>query len=66
MFYIFDCNGRIVGNPKGYRDIRQATKQQNMKGSPAYRAIWQAYDARIKQDPEWTRVSCINEGKGWN
>jgi hypothetical protein len=66
MFYIFDCNGRIVGNPRGYRDIRQATKQQNLKGSPAYRAIWQAYDARKKQDPEWTRVSCVNEGKGWN
>lgn len=64
MFYIFDCNGRIVGNPKGYRDIKQAIKQKNLKGSKAYNAIWEAYDARVKQDPNWTMISSVNEGKG--
>lgn len=64
MFYIFNCDGNIVGNPRGYRDIRQAIKQQNMKGSRAYNAIWEAFDARVKRDPKWTRISSVNEGKG--
>lgn len=42
-FFIRDCNGNIVGNPKGYRTIKGAIQQQNQKGSPAYNAIWKAY-----------------------
>jgi hypothetical protein len=45
-FYIYDCNGRIVGNPKGYRTIKGAIREQDRKGSPAWRAIWASYDAR--------------------
>ena len=45
-YFIRDCNGKIVGNPQGYRTIRGAITQQNRKGSPALRAIWQAYDER--------------------
>ena len=46
MFYIRDCNNRIVGNPRGYRTIRGALAQQNRVGSPAFNAIWDAYYAR--------------------
>jgi len=66
MFYIFDCNGTIVGNPKGYRDIKQATKQANMKGSKAYTAIWNAFWKACKENPYHEKVSCINDGRGWN
>lgn len=45
-FYIYDCNGRIVGNPKGYRTIKGAIREQDRKGSPAWRAIWASYDAQ--------------------
>ena len=47
MFFIRDCNDRIVGNPKGYRTMRGAAAQQHRAGSPAYRAIWRAYDERM-------------------
>ena len=58
-FFIFDCNDRIVGNPKGYRTIRGAVRQQNLAGSPAYRAIWAAYDERKKQNPMHSFVSAV-------
>lgn len=59
-FYIFDCNGRIVGNPKGYRTMRGATQQQDRKGSPAWQAIWTAYEERKKTDSNNTLVSSIH------
>lgn len=46
-FFIRDCNENIVGNPKGYATMRGAIAQQNRPGSPAYRAIWAAYDERM-------------------
>jgi hypothetical protein len=56
-FYIYDCNGRIVGNPKGYRTIKGAIREQDRKGSPAWRAIWASYDARENKSD--TLVSSI-------
>ena len=47
MFFIRDCNETIVGNPKGYRTMRGALIQQNKPGSPAYKAIWAAYEERM-------------------
>jgi hypothetical protein len=32
MFYIRNCNGHIVGNPKGYRTHRGAQAQCERKG----------------------------------
>jgi len=43
MYFIFDCQGNIVGNPKGYRTTTKAVTQQNMHGSAANTAIWLAY-----------------------
>ena len=45
-FFIFDCNGDIVGNPNGYKTMSAALSQQNRPGSAAYKAIWAAFDAR--------------------
>ena len=49
-FFIFDCNDNIVGNPNGYRTIRGAIQQKERRGSPAYRAIWAAYENRANKD----------------
>ena len=46
-FFIRDCNDAIVGNPAGYRTMRGAAAQENKPGSPAWIAIWAAYDARV-------------------
>jgi hypothetical protein len=58
-FFIFDCNGDIVGNPKGYRTIRGAIQQQSQKGSPAWRAIWAAYEEKKKENPAHCGLSEI-------
>jgi hypothetical protein len=46
MFFIFDCNDQIVGNPKGYATFKSAYIQAEKRNAPAYRAIWSAYEAR--------------------
>lgn len=43
MFFIRDCNDKIVGNLKGYKTIHAALKQQNSKTSKAYAQIWHAF-----------------------
>ena len=45
-YFIYDCNEKIVGNPKGYRTFRGAEREYNRRGSPAYRAIWASYYAK--------------------
>jgi hypothetical protein len=32
-YYIFDCSGRMAGNPRGYRTMRAAISQANRKNS---------------------------------
>jgi hypothetical protein len=50
MFYIFDCNAQIVGNPKGYRTMRGAMQQASSPKSPVCRALWAAADALPSAD----------------
>ena len=49
-FYIRDCNGQIVGNPKGYATMRGAQAQTANWRSPAAQAIAQAFQARAAGD----------------
>jgi hypothetical protein len=46
MFFIYDCNDAIVGNPKGYATFRGAANQEANRQSPARRAIDAAFYAR--------------------
>lgn len=46
MYFIYDCNGKVVGNPKGYATFKGAERQQNYPYSKAYCSIWEAYDNR--------------------
>ena len=50
MFYIRDCNDNIVGNPKGYATFKGASMQETKTNSPAYRAIWSAFDTRAARE----------------
>ena len=50
-FFIYDCNGTIVGNPKGYATIKGAIHQQNLIGSKAYIAIWRAVKLYKQENP---------------
>lgn len=50
-FFIRDCNDQIVGNPKGYETMRGAQAQRDMRGTPANRAIWDAFWAEDKKLP---------------
>lgn len=61
-FFIIDCEGRIVGNPQGYRTMRGAMRQHDQKGSPAWRAIWGAYELRKAENPDWVKVSAVAAG----
>ena len=45
MFFIRDCNEKIVGNADGYKTMRGAEAQTNPR-KPTGRAIWAAYEAR--------------------
>lgn len=56
MYFIYDCNDKIVGNPKGYRTFAGAERQQNYNRSPAYAAIW---DAFYKKYPLDDKLTCL-------
>jgi predicted negative regulator of RcsB-dependent stress response len=48
MYFIFDCNHSIVGNPLGYRTFKGARTQRDMQSSKAYKAIHSAFNAKHK------------------
>lgn len=58
-FFIFDCEGNIVGNPKGYRTMKGAQRQQNSHNSKVYRQLWGAYENRTGAALESNLVSKI-------
>lgn len=58
-FFILDCNEKIAGNPLGYATIRGAIRESERKGSPAFRAIWSAFDAAQAANPDHRKISKI-------
>ena len=59
MYYIFDCTGIIVGNPKGYRTNKGASIQANSWRSSTYKAIWNAFEKNKLVDPDNTHLHSI-------
>lgn len=57
MYFIYDCNNQIVGNPKGYSTFKGAEQQQNSTYGKAYREIWEAYYKKV--DNADNRISSI-------
>ena len=45
-YYIRNCKGEIVGNPKGYRTFKGASRQMNGTRTKAGRQIWEAFQSR--------------------
>lgn len=58
-FFILDCNEKIVGNPLGYATIRGAIREEKRRGSPAFCAIWAAFEAARAANPDHRKISKI-------
>lgn len=50
MYFIFDCFGNIVGNPRGYRTYKGARIQANTPNSTARKAILDSYAKQTLRD----------------
>lgn len=62
MFFIFDCNGDIVGNPKGYKTHKGAQRQCNLdksKPTKVMALLWDRFHAQAQLDNRKTRIYAI-------
>lgn len=50
MYFIYDCNGQVCGNSKGYATYKGAEAQANSTRRPAGRHIWQAFNLKSDLD----------------
>jgi hypothetical protein len=50
-FFIFDCCGRMAGNPKGYRTHRGAKIQADSRKSKVHREIWDRFQMWQDRNP---------------
>ena len=58
-YFIYDCNGVVVGNLKGYPTYRGASKQAFSKKSKAYAEIRLAYEAARLANPAHCHICKI-------
>jgi hypothetical protein len=61
-YYIFDCNGKMIGNPFGYKTHSAATAQTNRKGSTIHSQIWHAFHKEKLVNPTSGLVNSIKQG----
>ena len=62
MFFIFDCNGDIVGNSKGYKTHKGAQRQCNLdksKPTKVMALLWDRFHAQAQLDNRKTRIYAI-------
>lgn len=62
MFFIFDCNDQIVGNPKGYKTHKGAQTQCNLdksKPTKTMALLWDRFHAKAQIDGTKTRIYSI-------
>ena len=64
MFYILDCNSKLVGNPKGYRTMRGAIIQADSRKSKVHKELWYTHDNWFLKDPNLYLVYSITSNKG--
>lgn len=58
-YFVYNCHGQIVGNPKGYKTFRGAARvEQNHKG-----ALWRTYFDYKDNGGTNNTVSRIKQGK---
>ena len=46
MFYIFDCNGSLVGNPDGYSRYSDVSRVVHNKRTRIHKHIWNTFENR--------------------
>jgi hypothetical protein len=69
-FFIFDCNGEIVGNQKGYKTHKGAQTQCNLnlsKPTKIMSLLWDRFHAQAQLDNRKSRIYAIrwvNTSKG--
>jgi hypothetical protein len=61
-YYIFDCNGKMIGNPFGYKTHSTAEAQTERKGYTVHQAIWRAFSQARANNPNHTLVHSIKAG----
>lgn len=49
-YFIFDCNGEVVGNPKGYRTHHGAWCQVEGRGRSIGNLVWTRFYARKREN----------------
>lgn len=62
MFFIFDCNNAIVGNPKGYKTHKGAQTQCNLdraKPTKTMTILWDRFHAKAQMTGEKSRIYSI-------
>jgi hypothetical protein len=62
MFFIFDCNDDIVGNPKGYKTHRGAQTQCNLdrsKPTKTMALLWDRFHTNTHVTGAKTRIYSI-------
>ena len=62
MFFIFDCNNEIVGNPKGYKTHRGAQTQCNLdksKPTKTMALLWDRFHAKAQLGGKSSRIYSI-------
>lgn len=58
-YYIRDCNGQIIGNPKGYATFRGASQQEKRLSG----VIWARFYAKQATGSTDNHVSSISRRK---
>lgn len=61
-YYIFDCDGKLIGNPFGYKTHSTAQAQCNRWGHSIYCRIWRAFSAAKHKNPEHKLIYSIKAG----
>lgn len=56
-YFIRNCIGQVVGNPKGYATYTGAERQATMKSSKTFQAIVDAFDAEAAKMSNFLRFS---------
>lgn len=59
MYYIKDCNERIVGNISGYSTYNEANQAQSETDGKILQELWLAYEKKQLNDNNWTKIGSI-------
>jgi hypothetical protein len=49
-YFIYDCHGQIVGNPKGYATFRGASRIESGRNSEVRALLWDRFTEKRRQE----------------